>query len=30
MPRNWTDSRLSERGSPPAAATFARATWAIV
>ncbi len=30
MPRNWTESRFSARGSPPAAALFARATWAIV
>ena len=30
IPRNWTDSRFRLRGSPPAAFTFARATWAIV
>jgi hypothetical protein len=26
IPRNWTDSRRSARGSPPTAAVLARAT----
>ena len=30
MPRNWTERRLSDLGSPPAIAVFARATWAII